>query len=69
MCGIFVLSAFMPVYLTGYLRLGDKEAAVIASAIGFGGFLRPRLLPANSDPLGRRTMAVTGFSERQRARC
>ena len=61
MCGIFVLSAFTPSYLTGYLQLGDKTAAGITSAIGFGGFLGQWWLPAASDRFGRRRMALTGF--------
>lgn len=61
MCGIFVLSAFAPSYLTGYLKLDDKSAAFVASAIGFGGFFGQWLLAAASDIFGRRTMAIAGF--------
>ncbi len=61
MCGIFVLAAFVPSYLTGYLKLDDKRAAGIASAIGFGGFLGQWWLAAASDLFGRRTMALAGF--------
>ena len=61
MCGIFVLAAFIPSYLTGYLKLDDKVAAGITSAIGFGGFLGQWWLAAASDWLGRRTMALAGF--------
>lgn len=61
MCGIFVLSAFAPAYLTGYLKLDDKTAAGVASAIGFGGFFGQWLLAAFSDIFGRRAMAVLGF--------
>ncbi len=61
MCGIFVLSAFTPAYLTGYLHLGDKTAAGITAAIGFGGFLGQWLLPTASDRLGRRAAALIGF--------
>jgi MFS family permease len=61
MCGIFVLSAFAPAYLTGYLKLDDKTAATVAAAIGFGGFLGQWLLAAASDIFGRRTMALLGF--------
>lgn len=61
MCGIFVISAFAPAYLTGYLKLDDKTAANVAAAIGFGGFFGQWLLPSASDLLGRRTMAVVGF--------
>jgi predicted MFS family arabinose efflux permease len=61
MCGIFVISAFVPAYLTGYLKLDDKTAAFVAAAIGFGGFLGQWLLTAASDIFGRRTMTVLGF--------
>jgi MFS family permease len=62
MCGIFVISAFVPIYLTTYLKLDDKTAAGITSAIGFGGFLGQWWLPAGSDLFGRRTMATIGFA-------
>lgn len=62
MCGIFVLSAFSPIYLTRYLNLTDAQMGFVASAIGFGGFLGQWLLSAASDFAGRRTMAVTGFA-------
>lgn len=61
MCGIFVLSAFAPTYLSGYLKLDAKTTAGVASAIGFGGFFGQWFLSAASDVFGRRTMAVTGF--------
>ena len=61
MCGIFVLSAFAPAYLAGYLHLDAKTTAFIASAIGFGGFLGQWGLSGFSDIFGRRTMAVVGF--------
>ena len=61
MCGIFVLAAFVPSYLTGYLKLDDKVAAGVTSAIGFGGFLGQWGLPAASDLFGRRAMALAGF--------
>ncbi|WP_174296775.1 MFS transporter, partial [Sphingomonas bacterium] len=62
MCGIFVLSAFTPAYLSGYLHLGDRATAGVTSAIGFGGFLGQWGLPAASDRFGRRAMAMTGFA-------
>ena len=61
MCGIFVLSAFTPAYLAGYLKLESKTVAFVASAIGFGGFFGQWLLAASSDFFGRRTMAIIGF--------
>jgi MFS family permease len=61
MCGIFVISAFSPAYLTGYLKLSDQQMGFVVSAIGFGGFAGQWGLPAASDVLGRRLMAVLGF--------
>jgi predicted MFS family arabinose efflux permease len=61
MCGIFVLSAFSPAYLTGYLKLSDQQMGFVVSAIGFGGFAGQWGLSAASDFFGRRTMAIVGF--------
>ena len=61
MCGIFVISAFTPTYLTGYLKLNDQQMGFVVSAIGFGGFLGQWWLCGLSDRFGRRTMAITGF--------
>jgi MFS family permease len=61
MCGIFVISAFTPAYLTGYLKLNDQQMGFVVSAIGFGGFLGQWWLCGLSDRFGRRAMAVTGF--------
>lgn len=61
MCGIFVISAFTPTYLTGYLKLTDQQMGFVVSAIGFGGFLGQWWLCALSDYFGRRTMAIAGF--------
>lgn len=61
MCGIFVISAFSPAYLTGYLKLTDQQMGFVASAIGFGGFAGQWGIPAASDFFGRRLMAVLGF--------
>lgn len=61
MCGIFVISAFTPTYLTGYLKLNDQQMGFVVSAIGFGGFLGQWWLCGLSDRFGRRTMAIAGF--------
>jgi MFS family permease len=61
MCGIFVLSAFAPAYLAGFLKLDSKTTAGVVSAIGFGGFFGQWFLSAASDIFGRRTMAIVGF--------
>jgi predicted MFS family arabinose efflux permease len=61
MCGIFVISAFTPTYLTGYLKLNDQQMGFVVSAIGFGGFLGQWWLCGLSDLFGRKTMALAGF--------
>jgi len=61
MCGIFVISAFTPAYLTGYLKLTDQQMGFVVSAIGFGGFLGQWWLAGLSDVFGRRIMALVGF--------
>lgn len=61
MCGIFVLSANIPLYLTEYLKLTPVQMGFVTSAIGFGGFIGQWGLPAFSDRFGRRPMAVIGF--------
>jgi MFS family permease len=62
MCGIFVLSANTPLYLTEYLKLSPTDMGLVTSAIGFGGFVGQWGLPAFSDYFGRRIMAVIGFA-------
>jgi predicted MFS family arabinose efflux permease len=62
MCGIFVLSANTPIYLSEYLKLAPMEVGLVTSAIGFGGFVGLWMLPALSDIFGRRVMAVVGFA-------
>lgn len=61
MTGIFVLSAMMPNYLTGFLRLNAQQMGFVTSAIGFGGFLGQFSVPAISDLLGRRLVSVVSF--------
>jgi len=61
MCGIFVISAFTPSYMTSYLGLTDLQMGYVVSAIGFGGFVGQWWLCALSDVFGRKPMAITGF--------
>ncbi len=61
MCGIFVLSANTPIYLTQHLHLETAEMGFVMSAIGFGGFFGQWGLPAFSDIFGRRKMSLVGF--------
>lgn len=61
MSGIFTLSAMVPSYLVDYLKLNTAQMGVVTSAIGFGGFLGQLALPALSDLVGRKPVAVGGF--------
>jgi predicted MFS family arabinose efflux permease len=61
MTGIFVLGAMMPSYLVDYLKLSDAQAAVISSAIGFGGALGQFGLLTLSDFIGRRPATIASF--------
>jgi predicted MFS family arabinose efflux permease len=61
MSGIFSLSAMVPSYLVDYLRLTTAEMGFVTSAIGFGGFLGQLALPAMSDLVGRKPVAIGGF--------
>ncbi|MGO9993780.1 MAG: MFS transporter [Steroidobacteraceae bacterium] len=62
MTGIFVLSAMMPSYLTGFLKLGAQQMGLVTAAIGIGGFIGQFSLPAISDHTGRRTSTVIAFA-------
>jgi predicted MFS family arabinose efflux permease len=62
MTGIFVLSAMMPSYLTGFLKLNAQQMGLVTAAIGVGGFIGQFSLPAISDHLGRRTTTVIAFA-------
>jgi predicted MFS family arabinose efflux permease len=61
MSGIFSLSAMVPSYLVDYLKLSTAAMGFVTSAIGFGGFLGQLTLPALSDVIGRKPVAIGGF--------
>jgi predicted MFS family arabinose efflux permease len=61
MTGVFVLSAMMPPYLTGYLKLTGPQMGDVTSAIGFGGALGQFGLLTVSDFIGRRLATVLSF--------
>jgi predicted MFS family arabinose efflux permease len=61
MTGIFVLGAMMPSYLVDYLKLSDGQAAVISSAIGFGGAIGQFGLLTVSDFIGRRLATLASY--------
>lgn len=62
MCGIFVLSANVPIYLSSYLELPGKTMGFVTSAIGFGGFAGLWLMPTLSDYFGRKLTSIVGFA-------
>lgn len=62
MSGIFTISAMIPNYLVDYLKLSTAQMGVVTSAIGFGGFLGQLVLPGVSDLVGRKLVAVLGFT-------
>jgi predicted MFS family arabinose efflux permease len=55
---LVVLSALLPNYLIDYLGLSIEQMGYVLSAIGFGGTLGTITMPALSDYLGRRTVAI-----------
>jgi len=61
MACVFVLGGILPDYLTGYLGLTPQQMGVVASGLGFGGFVGQFGVPGLSDRFGRRTMAIVGF--------
>jgi predicted MFS family arabinose efflux permease len=62
MCGIFVLSANTPIYLTQYLGLSLTQMGFVTSAIGLGGFIGQWALPGLSDLVGRKAVAIASFA-------
>ena len=61
MTGVFVISAMVPNYLVDFLHLTPAQMGLVMSAIGFGGFVGQIAVPAFSDFLGRKAMAVASF--------
>ncbi|MNO59785.1 Hexuronate transporter [compost metagenome] len=55
---LFVSSVMLPNYLTDYLHMGMQQMGFVMSAIGFGGFFGMVLMPALSDRLGRKPVAL-----------
>jgi MFS family permease len=58
---VFVMGAMVPVYLTNILNLSTTEMGIVASAVGFGGFLGQFGWPGLSDKFGRKPIAILGF--------
>jgi MFS family permease len=61
MACVFVLGAMVPIYLTNALQLGPTDVGIVASALGFGGFLGQFGWPGLSDRFGRKPLAILGF--------
>jgi MFS family permease len=61
MACVFVLGAMVPIYLTNALQLGPTDVGLVASALGFGGFLGQFGWPGLSDRFGRKPLAILGF--------
>ncbi len=61
MACVFVLGAMVPIYLTNALQLAPTDVGIVASALGFGGFLGQFGWPGLSDRFGRKPLAILGF--------
>jgi MFS family permease len=61
MAGVFTLSAMVPIYVQNVLGLEIFPTAVVASALGFGGFFGQFGWPGLSDKFGRKPLAILGF--------
>lgn len=55
---LVVLSAMLPSYLIDYLKLELPQMGYVMSAIGFGGTAGTLVMPALSDYIGRRAVAI-----------
>jgi MFS family permease len=61
MACVFVLGAMVPIYLTNALQLAPTDVGLVASALGFGGFIGQFGWPGLSDRFGRKPLAILGF--------
>jgi MFS family permease len=61
MACVFVLGAMVPVYLINVLQLSPGDMGIVASALGFGGFIGQFGWPGLSDRFGRKPLAIVGF--------
>lgn len=59
--GLVVLSAFLPSYLTDYLKLGLGSMGLVLSALGVGCCVGVVVLPALSDRIGRKPVMVAAL--------
>jgi MFS family permease len=61
MACVFVLGAMVPIYLTNAVQLAPGDVGLVASALGFGGFIGQFGWPGLSDRFGRKPLAILGF--------
>jgi MFS family permease len=59
---LIVLSAFMPNYLTDYLKLSMDQMGLVLTGLGIGSFAGMLFLPALSDKLGRKRVILVALA-------
>jgi MFS family permease len=59
---LIVLSAFMPNYLTDYLKLSIDQMGLVLTGLGIGSFAGMLFLPALSDKLGRKPVILISLA-------
>jgi MFS family permease len=59
---LIVLSAFMPNYLTDYLKLSMDQMGLVLTGLGIGSFAGMLFLPAISDKLGRKPVILVALA-------
>jgi MFS family permease len=59
---LIVLSAFLPSYLTDYLKLDIDQMGMVLAGQGLGSFVGMVALPAISDRLGRKPVIIVGLA-------
>jgi MFS family permease len=58
---VITISAFMPNYLTDYLKLSTDQMALVLAGQGVGSFVGMVAVPALSDRIGRKSVLVTAL--------
>lgn len=62
MSGVFVLAGMIPNYLIDFVKLDQQTMGLVASAVGFGGFLGQAVIPGASDIFGRKIVLLLSFT-------
>jgi MFS family permease len=60
--GLIILSAFMPNYLTDYLKLSIDQMGLVLTGLGIGSFAGMLFLPAISDKMGRKPVILVSLA-------